>query len=125
MKRTILLFLIVASMLLCTACTDEDLYYDHGYNNGYEEGYNDGYFEGLDWGQKMIADSVESDYFFIDSSELGDVITILSIYADGIYEDEFGEPMSEEELQRAIEMLLEYKNDVEELIYDIDKIDVY
>ena len=116
MKRTILLFLIVASMLLCTACTDE---------NTYDKGYNDGYFEGRDWGQKQIAYHVEDQYSDIYSKELDDAISILNIYADGIYEDEFGEPMSEEELQRAIQMLLEYKNDVEELIYDIDEIDVY
>lgn len=91
----------------------------------YEEGYNDGYFEGRDLCKEIIADTVESDYFFIYSSKLDDVITALSIYADGIYEEEYGEPMSEEELQSAIQMLLEYQNDVEELIYGIDEIEVY
>lgn len=116
MKRFILLFVIVASLLLCASCTDEDTY---------NKGYNDGYFEGRDWGQKQIAYHIEDQYSDIYSKELDDAISILNIYADGIYEDEFGEPISEDDLQRAIQLLLEYRCDVEELIYNIDEIEVY
>lgn len=94
-------------------------------NGSYMEAYNDGYFEGRDCGQKQIAYYVEEEYSNIYSSELDDALCILDIYADGIYEEEFGEPISDAELQNLIQKLLKYRTDVEELIYGIKEIEIY
>ena len=94
-------------------------------NELYMESYNDGYFEGRDGGQKQIAYYVEEKYSNIYSQEVDDALRTLAIYADGIYESEFGEQMSEAELQRLIQILLQYQIDVEKLIYEIDDIEIY
>lgn len=98
---------------------------DGSVNDAYIEAYNDGYFDGRDWAQEQIAYFVENEYSDMYSSDFEDTICFLQIYADGIYEDEFGEPISEAELQEAIWKLLEHREEVEELIYDIDEIELY
>lgn len=113
-----ILAIILSCTLLCGCETKES------FVTNYDDGYTDGYLEGIEYAKKEIASLVEEYYSDIYSSELYNAITALSIYADGIYEKEYGEPMPEEKLQSAIQKLLEYQKNVEQLIYDIDEMEI-
>lgn len=120
MKKVLCIVLCTVLVLSLSSCEKND-----SLNDSYMEAYNDGYFEGRNWGQKQIAYYVEDEYSNIYSSELDDALCILNIYADGIYEKEFGEPIPDAELQKLIQILLKYRIDVEELIYGIEEIEIY
>lgn len=127
MKRTILLFLIVASMLLCTSCTDEDLY-DKGYNYGYEVGYDTGLAEGWESGEEYTKRDIAIIYKEnISTYKIEDATAILYCYAD----ENSGEDISEERLREAICTMLDYYDAVEEYHHYIqtedllDVMDIY
>ena len=113
-----MLAFVLVCTLLCGCETKES------FVTNYDDGYTDGYLKGIEHAKKEIASLTEEYYSDIYSTELDDIITALSIYADDIYEKEYGEPMSEEKLQSAIQKLLEYQKNVEQLIYDIDEMEI-
>lgn len=120
MKKFFCIILCAILALSLSSCEKSD-----SSNDSYMDAYNDGYFEGRDWGQKQIAHNVEEEYSNIYSSELEKAVTLLEMYADGVFEDENGHPISEDELQEAVALLLEYKNNVDKIIYNIDEIEIY
>ena len=120
MKKFLCIVLCVVFVFSFSACEKNSTPID-----SYTEAYNEGYFEGRDWGQRQIAYYVEEEYSNAYTSELGDIISTLEIYADGIYENEFGKPLSEDELRQAIQILLEHHEDVKEIIYGIEEIEIY
>lgn len=120
MKRVFCIIFCVFLIFCMSSCEEKE-----GLDGSYADDYNDGYFEGRDWGQKQIAHYVEEEYSNIYSSELENAVTLLNIYVDGIYENENGHPIHEDELREAVAILLEYKNNTDMIIYNIDDIEIY
>ena len=120
MKRVFCIIFCVFLIFCMSSCEEKE-----GLDGSYADDYNEGYLEGVERGQSQIVNIVEDQYSNIYSSELENAVTLLEIYADGVYEDENGHPISEDELQEAVALLLEYKNNVDKIIYNIDEIEIY
>ena len=114
-----ILSIILACTLLCGCQTKES------HVTSYDDGYTDGYLEGMKHAQKEIASLVEEYYSDIYYPDLEDYMNRLWIYSDGIYEDEFEEPILEAYLQEAVGKLLEAQRETEKIIYDIDEMEIY
>lgn len=91
----------------------------------YDEGYGDGFSEGMNYAQKELASQIEDLYYeiygFSDNYPVSmeDAEATLFCYAD--CDEEF----TEEEIKEAILIALEYKDNVNDLIYDIDEMEIY
>ncbi len=117
MKKSILIITLLAATFLFLSSCQRSIYEmereakrEAAFNDGYDVGYEEGYWEGISDAQEHLEDVLQDLLLEIEPEE---AIQILTNYADG-------EPITEEELHKAIWAIHQYYWDSYHAINDSD-----
>lgn len=116
MKKYLCLVMCVIFIFSFSSCKrsvyamEEDAKREAAYNNGYKAGYDKGYIKGVSDAQERAEDMLTESETEVPPDT---ALQILTNYADG-------EPVTKEELNKAIWSLNQYYRDLYQAIHDSD-----
>lgn len=121
MKKIIsIIFSALLVLTFCSACNNESRY------TNYDEGYDDGYFDGEEDAKTYLEYRIESKYLKIYTDEVHDAFILLEEYNAGFYDtdepqwaDGTIEYLDEEQLEDAIDTILDYWRNVDRLVTEV------